>query len=628
MSDQQTPGGNQNSIPGESAEAIARELGSLKQALDHLTTIERDLDTQRAQLQAQITHYNEQAESAYQSSRYDLASESLDKAAQVQPELARVQEQLGRVVARQREITSRQFDLLRQTSIGQAPFPPQMPAPRKPRKRRRVLIGLSITLTLVILASLGLAQVLRPAPTHPAANVAQTQTSPTPTATPSPSPTPAPHVYPFRPDGSGPTTQQCLNALGAPCYSPEQIQQAFNLTALYKLGYEGAGQTIVILGAGKTSTLQADLRHFDHVWGLPNPPSFKIVQEAGAPAPYRCPDGEDDLRLESTLDVEWSHAIAPEANIVLVVGSNKSPGGKLEDNCEFYGITDAVNYALDENLGQVMSISYGGSERGDVSETAAEHDQDRSFYEYADTIFRQAASQQVTVVAATGDQGVTNPNDISNANSYWRTPNVEWPADDPYVLAVGGTTLQVRNASGSYGGERVWNDGSNGGAGGGGLSSVFFEPDYQFAVFNQPMLKGRRAIPDVSFPAEPSYDLYASFESGVMGQVAGRWNHWDIIGGTSIAAPCWAGLIAIANQMHGKPLGLIQPALYSLRGKGMHDITSGNNSYGGVSGYRALHGYDLASGWGTPIADQFLYNLIDATDYPSNDCPATLPRCT
>ncbi|HEU5368988.1 MAG TPA: S8 family serine peptidase [Ktedonobacterales bacterium] len=626
MSDQQAPGGGQNSITAGNAEAIARELSSLKQALDHLATIERDLDTQRAQLQAQITQYNEQATSAYQASRYELVNESLAKAAQAQTELARVQEQLGRIVARQKEITNRQFNLL-QASIGQAPFQPQRPAPRKPRKRR-LLIGLSITAALVILASLGLAQVLRPAPTHPAASVAQAQTSPTPTATPSPTPTSAPHVYPFRPDGTGPTTQQCLSALGAPCYSPEQIQQAFNLTALYKLGYEGAGQTIVILGTGKTTTLQADLRHFDRVWGLPDPPSFKIIQEAGPPAPYTCPDKEDDLRIESTLDVEWSHAIAPEANIVLVVGSNGSRYNAADKNCYFYGLGDTLNYVLDNKLGHIISISYGGSELGDASETALERGSDAQAYLQEDAMLAEAGQNGITVLASTGDTGVTNYDGSDNGNGFWKRPNVSWPASDPYVLAVGGTTLQVRNANGNYGGESVWNDGTDGGAGGGGLSSVFPEPDYQLGLLNQKMLKGKRAIPDVSFPAEPSYDLYASFESGVMGQINGRWNHWDIIGGTSIAAPCWAGLIAIANQIRGKPVGFIQPALYSLRGKGMHDITSGNNSYGGVSGYHALRGYDLASGWGTPIADQFLYDLIDAIDHPGNDCPATLPHCS
>ena len=182
----------------------------------------------------------------------------------------------------------------------------------------------------------------------------------------------------------------------------------------------------------------------------------------------------------------------------------------------------------------------------------------------------------------------------------------------------------------AYGGESVWNDGNSqyGGASGGGLSAVFPAPDYQYGLLNQELLHNKRGIPDVSFPAEPSYDLYASFETGVVGQVnPSRWKHWDITGGTSIATPCWAGLIAIANQMYGKPIGFVQPALYQLHGKGMHDITSGNNNYGGVGGYSARPGYDLASGWGTPIANQFIPDLIEAMDSPDYGCPGYRTPC-
>jgi phage shock protein A len=116
MNEQQPPGGSQNWSSAPYSEAIARELGSLKQALDHLATIERDLERQRVQLQAQITRYTEQAPLARQANRHDLANEALARAAQLQPELTRIQEQMSRVVARQREITNRQFDLLRQAN--------------------------------------------------------------------------------------------------------------------------------------------------------------------------------------------------------------------------------------------------------------------------------------------------------------------------------------------------------------------------------------------------------------------------------------------------------------------------------------------------------------------------------
>ncbi|HEY7348506.1 MAG TPA: S8 family serine peptidase [Ktedonobacterales bacterium] len=632
MNDQQPPAGSRNSRSAQDSEAITRELTSLKQASDHLSAIERDLENRRVQLQTQITRYTEQAPLARQANRHDLANEALARVAQLQPELTRVQEQLARIVARQKEITSRQLDLLRQTSAPGSVRPASSssspyPARRKPRKRRRILT-LSAAATLLLLTALALGQTLRSTPAQQPTTTALAQASPTPTATPFISPTPTPQTYPFRPDGTGPTTQQCLIALGHPCYSPEQIQRAFNLPALYKQGYNGAGQTIVILGVGKTSSLQADLHHFDKVWGLPDPPSFKIIQQAGPPAPYTCPDKEDDLQLENTLDVEWAHAIAPGANIVLLLGSNKSPSGSREDNCLFWRMADTLNYALYNQLGQIITISYGGSELGAVGASASEKSSDRQFYLFQDAILKDAVTAGITVLASSGDNGVTNPDGSNNPNAVWRKPNVSWPASDPYVLAVGGTTLQVRDASGTYSSERVWND-SNGGATGGGLSAVFPEPDYQLGLLNQRTLKGKRGLPDVAFPAEPSFDLYASFETGVLGQVNSRkWKHWDVIGGTSASAPCWAGLIAIANQMRGKPLGFIHPALYSLRGKSMHDITSGNNTYHGITGYKAQSGYDLASGWGTPIADRFLADLIAAVDYPTIPCPVVIHKCS
>jgi subtilase family serine protease len=644
MSNQYTPGGFQGNPSDPYAEAIAREQASLKQALDHLAAIERSLETQRVQLQTQITYQNQQAILLNQAGRADLASEPLAKAAQLQPELAKIHEQMGRVVARQQEITSRQFDLLRQANAfginqlptvsgpspyaGQPPYTyPQIPTPRKPRKRRRILVGLSIVLTMLVLVTLGLTLVNRPQPTAQQTNTTQAQANPTPTATPIISPTPVPQSHPYTPDGTGPTTQQCKRAIGDPCYSPEQIQQAFSLNALYKLGYDGRGQTIVILGVGNTTTLEADLKHFDQAWGLPDPPNFQIIQQAGPPTPYTCPDGMDDLAIESTLDVEWAHAMAPGANITVLIGDNQSPSGKKEDNCLFWRMESALNYAINNRLGQIITISYGGSELGGFDESDEDHLQDQDFYRRENAILSDAVDAGITILASTGDTGSTNPDGSDNGNGLWRKPNVSWPASSPYVLAVGGTDLDVRDANGTYGSERVWRD-SGGGATGGGRSAYFAEPTYQFNVPNQSLFQGMRAIPDVSFPAEPFYDIYASFETGIMSRAGSQWKHWDIYGGTSISSPCWAGLIAIANQLHGTPVGFVQPALYRLRGKDMHDITIGSNSYNGVAGFSAQPGYDLATGWGTPIASQFLYDLVHEIDFPTLGCTGSAHNCS
>jgi subtilase family serine protease len=343
--------------------------------------------------------------------------------------------------------------------------------------------------------------------------------------------------------------------------------------------------------------------------------------------PYDCgPDG-DGLTLENTLDVEWSHAIAPGANIILLVWSNGFADAQPQDNCGIIGIDQAVAYALRHQLGQIISISYGGSELGAASETAAQQADDKQFYTQADAIFKQAADNRVTVLAASGDSGATNP-DGSSQNGFWKTPNVSWPASDPYVLAVGGTSVQIGETSGARTGEQVWNDGKVGGSTGGGLSAIFPEPDYQKLVPDQSLLQGKRGIPDVAFPAAINFSLYSSSRAGAMGKVnPTKWNHWDLVGGTSASAPCWAGLIALANQMEGSSLGFIQPWLYQLRGQGMNDITTGDNSFGGVTGYQAQVGFDLVSGWGTPIADQLLNALINLANTAPAMCPRSSHQC-
>jgi subtilase family serine protease len=452
-------------------------------------------------------------------------------------------------------------------------------------------------------------------------------TNPQATSTPKtsvPTATPAGSSSFFTPAGTAPTSKQCVARLGLPCYSPEQIQKAYNLDSLYRQGYDGKGQTIVILGTGNTPNIESDLKAFDKAWGLPDPPSFQILQPFGPPVPYTCSGGEDGLQIETTLDVEWSHAIAPGANIVVVIGSNTErmylppPAGAT--NCSFYDLEQDVAYALDHHLGNIISISYGGSELGAKTDTATDKANEQKELSAADSIFKRAASMGVTVMASTGDTGATNGDSNSDPSQLWNKPNISWPASDPYVLAVGGTTLTLKDDSGTYGNEVVWNDPATGGAGGGGISAIYDEPAYQKTVANQAMFQGKRGIPDVAFPADVNYSLYVTLSPGDVD--AARFPHWTLIGGTSASSPCWAGIIAIADQMSvqmdGQPLGFIHPALYSLQGKGLHDIIQGDNSFSGVQGYPAQQGYDLASGWGTPIADQFIPALVQAVQQVGN----------
>ncbi len=500
-----------------------------------------------------------------------------------------------------------------------APTPPRKPgADQPPAKTSPFLIlalgGLALVVILVPLVLVLLSS-------HSPSTASNT---PQATVTPggsTPAPTPTTQGAVFTPAGTAPTSQDCMMRAGAPCYSPEQMQQAFSLNSLYRQGYNGKGQTIVILGAGNAPNIQNDLHQFDLAWGLPDPPRFNVIQPFGPPVPYTCTGGEDGLQLENTLDVEWTHAIAPGANIVLLIGSNTEqiylPAPSNASKCGLYDLEQGVKYALDHQLGNIITISYGGSELGARTDTATDKANEQKEYDAAHAIFQRAASMGVTVMSSAGDTGATNGDDNVDPSKLWDKPNISWPASDPYVLAVGGTTLTLKDAAGDYENEVVWNDAL--GSTGGGLSAIYNEPNYQQSVPNQSMFQGKRGIPDVAFPAE-DFDLYETADPG--GINVAKWQHWDIIGGTSASSPCWAGIIAIADQMStqagGKSLGFIQPGLYSLQGKDMHDITQGDNSFVGVQGYPAGTGYDLSSGWGTPIADQLLPALIQAVQQVGN----------
>jgi subtilase family serine protease len=261
--------------------------------------------------------------------------------------------------------------------------------------------------------------------------------------------------------------------------------------------------------------------------------------------------------------------MAPGANITLLIWTNGLRSLPSYLNCQFRDIEGAASYALDQKLGQIITISYGGSEL-DYTYTLSTHPAAQPVsYAHAHEIFQRAASQHVTILAASGDTGPIN--DFRFLGSGRGIQDVSWPASDPYVLAVGGTSIQISDANGTVDSEQAWND-QYIGASGGGLSAVFTEPDYQREVTDQKLLHGRRGVPDVAFPAALSFALYLSAASG-LGPKNPAWQHWTVTGGTSASAPCWAGIIALVDQMAGAPLGFIQPALYHLRGQGMHDIT-------------------------------------------------------
>jgi subtilase family serine protease len=387
-----------------------------------------------------------------------------------------------------------------------------------------------------------------------------------------------------------PTGRQCMRAFGAPCYRPGQLQVAYDLRRLYRRGLDGRGRTIVIVDSFGSPTIRHDLAVFDRAFHLPDP-QLQIDQPVGAPPPFN--PGNSDMEGwagETSLDVEYAHALAPGANILLV----ETPVDETEGIAGFPQIVAAENDVIDSGVGDVISQSFSATEQT---------------FPNAGSIFAlrgayvNAAAHGVTVLAATGDTGATS---LTLRLGLYPFPVTAWPATDPLVTGVGGTRLFLDSAGRRLAPDEVWNQTtlrSGPAAGGGGSSAVFGRPAFQNRV--RRIVGRRRGTPDVSMSAAFSGAalVYTSFpEPGGPG--------WYPVGGTSEATPLFAAVVAIADQAAHRRLGWLNPALYALaarRGGGIVDITRGDNTVRfrrrgrivTVHGYRAVRGYDLASGLGT-----------------------------
>ena len=314
---------------------------------------------------------------------------------------------------------------------------------------------------------------------------------------------------------------------------------------------------------------------------------------------------------ETTLDVEYAHAVAPKAGILLV----ETPVAESEGETGFPQIAKAENYVISHGLAGVISQSFGATEQ--TFPSACTVRPLRSAYENAEI-------KHVTVLSAAGDAGAA---DVGlNQATWYLHPVTSWPATDPLITAVGGTQLHLTATGQRTAPDTAWNDtynrdvteyldgdaGPDPLAGGGGKSIFFSRPSYQDSVSN--VVGGSRGVPDISMSAacDGSVDVYSSFP----GQAAG----WYPTCGTSAAMPLFAGVVALAGQLAGHSLGLINPTIYQLEAehaRGIVDVTSGSNTVsfiqGGavhkVTGYDARAGYDLASGAGTIDARYFVPEL-------------------
>jgi subtilase family serine protease len=437
-----------------------------------------------------------------------------------------------------------------------------------------------------------------------------------------------------------PTTAQCEAQYGFACYQPFQLQRAYDLAPLFSRGIAGQGETIVIVDAFGSPSIASDLQTFDSETGLPNPPSFQVIAPEGpiTTNPSNCtsvysPTGPDlctdyyGWTDETSLDVEWSHVMAPQANILLV----ETPMTETEGIYGFPQIVAAENYVVDHHLGDVITQSFGANEQTFTSPS--------QIYSLR-SAYVNAAQQGVTVLASSGDYGATeqicdpssgcaNPNDTICCDS---ARAVDWPESDPLVTAVGGTELHLNDQGYRTAPDSAWNDPSTtfgipgpvftAGSTGGGLSTVFSRPQFQDGVAG--IVGDSRGTPDIAMSAagSGSVDFYDTTDPSVAG--------WGIIAGTSEASPLFSGIVALADQVAGHSLGYLNPALYAMAQSGQPDgivpITQGGNTYTfciaadvqsngscasssdlvTVPGFSANGSYNDATGWGTVNAALFV----------------------
>ncbi len=378
----------------------------------------------------------------------------------------------------------------------------------------------------------------------------------------------------------------------AHCYTPAQMRRFYDMQSVLDRGITGKGRTIVILDAFQAPTIASDLKLFDVLFGLPDAP-LNIIAPDGLPRFDPANAEQVGWSSEISLDVEWAHMAAPDATIDLV----------LARGSDYIHLGSALQYSVDHNLGDVISMSFGGNERCLVPALAAA---------WHTELFR-ATLKGITLLASSGDTGAAQH--ACNGSGYERA--VSFPATDPLVTGVGGTQLMVDPATGEYRGEVAWNEPELTQGSGGGFSTLIRKPFYQYGVG---AIGAFRGVPDLSYNAATNGGVLTVWSTGPAGPGA-----IYTFGGTSAGAPQWAGIVALANQLGQKRLGFINPAVYLLGhsahySAAFHDVTSGTNTItlagahgdaATIQGYRAERGWDAVTGWGSPRVSTLLPLLLD-----------------
>lgn len=462
--------------------------------------------------------------------------------------------------------------------------------------------------------------------------------------------------YQFISAGNTPPTQAQCQSGNRRCFNPDSMAASYDYAVLHQSNVDGRGKTIAVIESFGSDTIAHDLHVFDQAFGLqpmcgeegvtcaPGMPMFSSFSAQGTPAtntmpPNASPGIEDKASwaVETSLDVEWAHATAPMANIIMVT----EPTAETLGVQGFPPMMNDVEFIIDHHMADVVSMSLAAAEGSFHNGTAALMQMHQ--------VFVDAAANHVTVFGSTGDSGTANvifqPIPTNTLIPY---PSVEWPASDPMVTAVGGTYLCTDattgtsvdsvnppvNCTSNPGVREVgWIDS------GGGYSILFSRPDYQTTLPAGSTFVGSsvgapgpnsnmRGIPDISYQASArtgvlTYVSLAPFgASGFSSKACGGVcsNGWYVVGGTSAGSPQWAGIAAMADQVAGSDLGFLNPGLYAvaaspaLYAKDFFDVTVGNNQTDpSVPGYSASQGWDAVTGLGTPDVANLIPDLIANT---------------
>ena len=369
------------------------------------------------------------------------------------------------------------------------------------------------------------------------------------------------------------TAQDCLDRTSGvfACQSPSDIANAYNIPSTVNGQVAGTGQTIIIVDAFGSPTAESDLKTFSDTFDLPQA-TLTTYYPSGKPT-FHGTANQIGWAEETSLDLQWAHAVAPAAHLALVVAPTN------------YGsaLNNAEQYAVSHHLGNVMSMSFGSPEAGVKGDNAQ--------MLQAHKIYQQARAAGITVFASSGDSGSDN-----NTGS----ANFAFPAADPLVTAVGGTDLWANTTlEATRGRETVWGDFASC-----ATTSCAFGPLGETG--GAPSLYTGKPGSDVSYNA--------SVYTGVLtylGFLGGTNNGFYFLGGTSASSPQWAAATALMDQAAGAPLGYIRDRLAGWSTAGLlHDVTVGVNSTPTYpKDFQATSGYDIPTGWGTPDVGALIHSI-------------------